>query len=148
MRLIVIVPALLAVLAFAACSSEDKGGGKVIVTLGEWAMKTDVSSLPHGDIEFAIKNEGPDLRHELKIIRTDVAADKLPTKDDGSVNEGAAGIEVLKKVQEIEAGDRDSRTFTLEAGKYVLICNLVTGQNGQKTSHYAKGLRAAFTVTP
>ncbi len=148
MRLIVIVPVVLAVLAFAACSSTDKGGGKVSVTLREWAITTDVSSLPHGDIEFNIKNEGPDLKHEMKIIRTDVAPDKLPTKDDGSVNEDAAGIEVLKRVQGIETGDNDSRTFTLEAGKYVLVCNLVTDQNGQQTSHYAKGLRAAFTVTP
>ncbi len=147
MRLFAIVPVLLAILAFAACSSADKGGGQVNVTLGEWAIKTDVSSLPHGDIEFNIKNDGPDLKHELKIIRTDFAPDKLPTQDDGSVNEGAAGIDVRKKVQEIETGDRDSRTFTLDAGKYVLVCNLVTEQNGQKTSHYKEGMRIALTVT-
>jgi len=147
-RLLAIATVLLAVLALAACSSADKGGGKVSVTLAEWALKTDVSSLPHGDIEFNIKNDGPDLKHELKIIRTDFAPDKLPAQDDGSVNEDAAGIEVLKKVQEIETGDSDSRTFTLAAGKYVLICNLVTEQSGQKTSHYKQGMRIAFTVTP
>ena len=51
------------------------------------------------------------------------------------------------EVREVEPGDDNSGTYTLDPGKYVLICNLKTDVDGQDTAHYAQGMYAAFTVT-
>ncbi|MDO8614662.1 MAG: hypothetical protein Q7T33_02860 [Dehalococcoidia bacterium] len=147
MRPLLLGAPLLAVILLAACSSDDEGGGKVNVVLREWAIDTDVSSLPEGDIEFEVKNEGPDEDHEMVIIRTDLAPDKLPIGADGSVDEKAGGVTAVKEIQEFEAGRKSGATFTLDPGKYVLICNRVDERDGEKMVHYQKGMRTAFTVT-
>lgn len=143
-----LIPALLAatVLAFAACGDEGEGG-EVDIVLKEWAVEPSVNTLPDGPITFNTKNEGSDEDHELVIIKTDFAADELPVNDDGSVDEDASGLDVKGEVREVEPGDDSSGSYTLDPGKYALICNLVSEVDGQDTAHYGKGMRAAFTVT-
>ncbi len=92
-----------------------------------------------GEITFKVRNEGSG-SHNLVIIRTDLAADALPFAFDGTsfVDEEAAG----EKIGEIEQfrgeGAVEVGSFTLTAGRYVLICNLST--------HYEKGMFAELTV--
>lgn len=146
---IALIPVFLAgaaALALSACGEEGKGG-EVNVVLREWAVEPSVNTLEEGPITFNTKNEGPDEDHELVIIKTEFAADKLPTKDDGSVDEKASGLDVKGEVREIEPGDDNSGSYTLKPGKYVLICNLVSKANGQDTAHYGRGMYAGFTVT-
>ena len=143
-----LIPAILAaaVLTLSACGDEGEGG-EVDVVLKEWAVEPTLNTLPDGPITFNTKNEGPDEDHELVIIMTDFAADELPTKDDGSVDEGANGIDVKGTVREVEPGDENSGSYTLDPGKYVLICNRVSDVDGQDTAHYAQGMYTPFTVT-
>lgn len=148
MRYVLLAVSLLAAIGLlAGCSSEDKGGGKVNVTLKEWAIEVSVTSVPKGDVQFEVRNTGPDENHELAIVRTDLAPDKLPTKDDGSVDEKAGGVELVKRIQSFETDRTVGATYTLDPGKYVLIDNLVTDTDGTKVSHYQKGMRAPLTVT-
>jgi hypothetical protein len=63
------------------------------------------------------------------------------------VDEKAGGVTAVKEIQEFEAGRKSGATFTLDPGKYVLICNLVDERNGEKMAHYQKGMHTAFTVT-
>ena len=143
-----LIPALLAATLITLSACGDTGeGGEVDVTLKEWSVEPSVDTLPDGAIIFNTKNEGPDQDHELVIIKTDFAADELPTKDDGSVDEEASGLDVEGTVREVEPGDENSGSYTLDPGKYVFICNRVNEIDGQKTAHYAQGMRAAFTVT-
>ncbi len=147
MRYVLLAVSLLAAIGLlAGCSSEDKGGGKVNVILKEWAIEVSVTSVPKGDVQFEVRNTGPDENHELAIVRTDLAPDKLPTKDDGSVDEKAGGVDVVKRIQSFETDNTVGATYTLDPGKYVLIDNLVIDKDGQKVSHYQKGMRAALTV--
>ena len=143
-----LIPAFLAatLLAFAACGDEGEGG-EVDIVLKEWAVEPSVDTLPEGPIVFNTKNEGPDEDHELVVIRTDFAPDALPTKGNGSVDQGGSGLDVKGEVRKIEPNDDNSGSYTLDPGKYVLICNLVSDVDGQDTAHYAKGMYAAFTVT-
>lgn len=145
-RLLLIAPALLGALVFSACS-EKRTETTVEVTLKEWSITTDRDSAPAGDITFNLKNEGPGHEHQMLIIRTDFAPDRLPTKSNGTVDEGADGVKVVGRISKFDKGERSSGVYTLKAGKYVLICNLYDEDNGQKVSHYQQGMRAAFTVT-
>lgn len=144
-RSLVLLAALLGVFAAAGCGSE-RTQTKMNVVLRDWAIDLSQSSAPAGDVTFNVDNKSQSHQHELQIIRTDFAPDKLPTKSDGSVDTGANGIDVAGKIQKFDAGDNSAGIYTLSAGKYVLICNLVDDQNGTKTSHYQQGMRVAFTV--
>jgi hypothetical protein len=136
---------LVVLLAFIGCSS-DKEGGKLGVDLDEWSITISPDSVPEGPIEFTIKNNGS-LEHELTIVRTDLAADELPTKDDGSVDLDAPDVHEERTVEEIGDGDETGRTFSLDPGNYVLIDNTVDDVDGEETAYYGKGMYAGFTVT-
>jgi hypothetical protein len=141
-----LLAALLTVLAISACSSGDKGGGTVTVTLSEYSITLDKTSLPEGDIRFDIKNTGKE-QHEVRIIKTDLAPDQLPKKDDGSANLDAPDLDEVHNADEIDDNSDTSRTFSMAPGNYVLIDNTVKDDNSQKIAYYDKGMHAGFTVT-
>ena len=133
-------------LVVTACGEEDRGGGTLDIDLSDWAVAPNLASLPAGDITFNIKNLSQEHDHELVIIRTDLAPEELPTESDRSVDQGAGGVDVVGKIREIGPGEDSSGTFTLKAGRYVLICNLVDEHDGQTVSHYQEGMRVPFTA--
>ena len=110
------------------------GGGAVTATLGDLTLKLDTNTGKAGAITFKADNKGA-LPHELVVIKTDLAADKLPQKD-GLADETAN--KVIGKIQNVAPGKADSKAITLDAGKYVILCNVA--------GHYAGGMTAAFTV--
>ena len=145
MRILVLPAALLLVILLAACGSTGEGGD-LDVTLDEYSVVTDLDSLPEGPIKFDIKNAG-DLEHELLIVRTDTPGGELLTKEDGSFDDDAGGVDVEHEIEDIEKGDETSRSFSLDPGDYVLLCNIVEDIDGVETSHYAEGMWAALTIT-
>jgi hypothetical protein len=132
-------------IALAACGDEEERS-TVDVTLKEWEVTPDVESVVEGEVTFNADNEGQE-EHELVVVRTDFAANDLPAEDNGSVDEGADGVDVIGETAEMESGDNDSRVFTLDPGSYVLLCNLVHEEGGEKEVHYAMGMFSAFEVT-
>jgi len=135
----------------AACSSDDEGGGggdaggtTVAVTLQEFAVGATPASAPAGSITFEATNNGPEDVHEIVVIKTDLAPDALPTNADGSVNEVGEGIEPIDEIEDIPVGETQDLTVDLEAGNYVLICNIY--EEAEQESHYQEGMRTAFTV--
>ncbi len=58
---------------------------------------------------------------------------------DGDVDEEGEGVTHIDEVEDIAGGSSESLTVKLDAGKYVLICNL--------PSHYEQGMHTGFTVT-
>ena len=119
------------------------GATEVRVTLAEWTLELSVSSVAAGDIYFLVDNLGPEHPHEFVIIRSDLAADALPTIHDGSVPEDA--VELVGEIEEFASASSASMVFNLTAGKYVLICNVVETE-GALESHYREGMRAVFVV--
>lgn len=145
--------AALALIA-AGCGDDDDddgaggdGGGAatVDVLLSEFIVEPDPASAAAGDVTFAVTNEGEEV-HEFVIVKTDLAADALPTLEDGSFDEEGSGVEVVDEIEDIEAGGDGQVTANLEAGSYVLLCNLVEEEDGEAESHYAEGMHVAFTV--
>jgi uncharacterized cupredoxin-like copper-binding protein len=177
MRLRVLAPVIaiaLGVTALAACSSSKNNssssttaaggaggvtapsasGTTVQVTVsdtkgldGSMTMTVSPASVPAGDVTFTVKNAGT-IEHEMVVLQTDTAFDKLPIVDAGDppakVATGADKVDESASMG--ETGDPNltagqSRTFTvkgLKAGHYVLVCNIA--------KHYGLGMRAALTV--
>ena len=82
-----------------------------------------------------MKNNGA-VVHELVVIQTDVAQDKLAvnTEEAGKMDEtGNVG-----ETGDVEAGASKTFTVTLPAGHYVLMCNEI--------GHYGSGMHMTFTV--
>jgi uncharacterized cupredoxin-like copper-binding protein len=122
------------------------GGEDVSVTLQEFAVGADPSSVSAGSVTFNIENIGPDDTHEFVVIRTDLDPTALPTEENGSVSETGAGMEVVDEVEDIPVGDTPTLTIDdLTAGSYVLICNIF--DEAENESHYQEGMRTGFTVS-
>jgi uncharacterized cupredoxin-like copper-binding protein len=130
-------------LVAAACSS-DEGGGTVGVTLQEFAVVPAESSIGAGEVTFEVTNEGPDDVHEFVVFKTDLAPDALPTGEDGSVDEAGEGLELINEIEDIAVGDAPTLTVSLDAGNYVLICNIY--DESELEAHYQEGMFVGFTV--
>jgi hypothetical protein len=138
--------ATVALFAAVACSSDTGEGGKVNVSMKESSLTVSPASVPRGPVEFTIKNDG-EKQHSLLIIKTSIPPGELPKKDDGSIDKGAADVDVQHEVDEIDGGDDTSRTYQMDPGTYVLISNTVREENNVKTADYSQGMYASLTVT-
>ena len=136
-----------------ACGSDTGdsgtgGGGTVEVTLQEFAIGTSSSSVAAGPVTFNVTNDGPDDIHEFVVIRSDLDLTALPTDADGAVVEDGEGLEAVDEIENLAVDGSGSLTVDLEAGTYVLICNIVQNEpDGSIEAHYAEGMRTSFTVT-
>jgi uncharacterized cupredoxin-like copper-binding protein len=131
------VPMILGlVLVTARCSSDDDGG--VAVTLADFTITADPDSASAGEVTFDVTNDA-EQTHEFVVFQTDLAADQLPTDEGGDVDEAGAGVELVDEIEDIEGGSTQSLAVNLDAGSYVLICNL--------PGHYEQGMHTGFTVS-
>ena len=145
--------ALIGGLALAGCAantgSPSQGGGSdataVEVTLQEWAIVPSVSSVAAGDVAFAVTNDGPDDIHEFVVLKTDLDPSDLPTDEHGAVTEDGEGIAVIDEIEDIPVGESQELAVTLDAGNYVLLCNIY--DESEDEAHYQMGMRIAFEVT-
>jgi uncharacterized cupredoxin-like copper-binding protein len=113
-------------------------GTPLNVVLDDFKVREDAAVVPAGTVRFRILNQGPST-HELNVVRTARAPDKLPLQRDGlTVNEDAPGIDHLDEAEGLDIGDRRTLVLRLAAGNYVLYCNM--------EGHYLGGMHAAFTV--
>ena len=142
---------LAALLTSLACGDDDDDDGDtgddgetaagVTATLQEFSIEINPATAAAGEVSFAVTNNGT-TEHEFEIFRTDLAPDALPTNDDGSVDSEGEGVEEIDEIEEFEPGNTETLTTDLEAGNYVMICNVVVGD----ISHYQEGMRVGFVV--
>jgi uncharacterized cupredoxin-like copper-binding protein len=123
-------------LVTAGCSSDDDGG--VAVTLADFTITADPDSASAGEVTFDVTNDA-EQTHEFVVFQTDLAPDQLPTEEGGDVDEAGEGVALVDEIEDIEGGSTQSLTVNLDAGSYVLICNL--------PGHYAQGMNTGFTVS-
>jgi uncharacterized cupredoxin-like copper-binding protein len=134
-RRAIAVASIGALILLNGCGGDEGGVG---VTLADFSVTPDENSAPAGEVTFDVTNDA-EQTHEFVVIKTDLAEDQLPTEDNGDVSEEGEGMEVVDEIEDIEGGSDESLTVNLDAGNYVLICNL--------PGHYAQGMHAAFTVS-
>jgi uncharacterized cupredoxin-like copper-binding protein len=147
------ITAVIAVLALVAgaCGDDDGGeetgaGGAIEITLQEFAVLPSPDSTPAGEVTFNVTNIGPEDVHEFVVFATDLAPDALPTAPDGSVDETGEGVELIDEIEDIAVDATPTLTVTLDAGSYVLICNIVEEEGADTIVHYQQGMRVGFTA--
>jgi uncharacterized cupredoxin-like copper-binding protein len=139
LALVLAVLALVVPLTLARRHDPTPRGTPVNVLLEDFTLRRDVDVVPAGTVRFRILNQGP-TTHELSVIRTDRAPDKLPLQRDGlTINEDAPGMDFLDEAEGLDIGDRRTLALRLAAGNYVLYCNM--------EGHYLGGMHAALTVS-
>jgi uncharacterized cupredoxin-like copper-binding protein len=126
-------PAASSPTADASMSFDASASGEVTVKATEFAFSPMDITAKAGKLKITMNNDG-DAPHELVILKTDEAADKLEVsngrvKEDDSVGE----------IAEIDGGKTASHTFDLKPGKYVIVCNV--------PGHYMKGMRGTLVVS-
>jgi len=136
MRVLIAMATALVLLAGCAAQGAQPGtGGQVSVTLTDTGVTLAQTSVSSGPVTFKVKNAGS-IVHELVVVRTDIAQDKIqPNTDEPSKmsEEGTQG-----ESGDLEAGLTKDFTLNRSAGKYVLMCN--------QPGHYMAGMHIAFVV--
>ena len=123
---------VMSVLAASACS----GGGTTIEgSVEDFAIELDSYEASAGEVTFSIANEGPSV-HEFLIVRSGEDPASLPVNAEGIVDE--ALLDVVDEIPEYDPDTTEDLTVTLEAGSYIIMCNIV--------GHYSGGMHAGFTV--
>jgi uncharacterized cupredoxin-like copper-binding protein len=118
-----------------ACSGGTEGG--IDATLDDYTISLDDTSGESGKVTFNIHNDAAQT-HEFVVFGTDLPEDQLPTDDSGDVDEKGGGLEVVDEVEDIAAGADATLSVNLDAGNYVVICNL--------PGHYRQGMHESFTI--
>jgi uncharacterized cupredoxin-like copper-binding protein len=132
----VVIPLTAMGVGLVACGDDGGGAGTVDATLTDFTIDLSADSAPAGEVTFKVQNDGPSV-HEFVVFQTDLAEDALPTDDEGNVAEGDEFAPV-DEIEDIEDGASPELTVDLEAGPYVIICNVPL--------HYGEGMHTSFTV--
>jgi uncharacterized cupredoxin-like copper-binding protein len=112
--------------------------GTVTVTESEYKIQVDPKSVEPSELSFILTNQGT-MPHEFVIIKTDLAADKLPVDSSTStVNESDSRVTKVYRYDQYPPNQSNLVHLHLDPGRYVFICNL--------PAHYSQGMRVDFTV--
>lgn len=127
---------LAAVVLAAACGSDDEEPiTTVSVELGEFTISITPRAVNTGEVTFRIRNGGAQ-SHDFLLISTEEPQDALHVENGVVVEED---YDILEHVHEIDVGAERSVSSTLEAGTYLIICNV--------PGHYGAGMHAALTAS-
>lgn len=126
----------LAALALVAGALSACGPTTVKISLTTYAITADKVEAPAGDVVFQVTNDATDQVHEFVVVKTDLAADKLPLDAENNVDESK--ITVVDEIEDIEQGTSHELKVKLEPGHYVLMCNT--------PGHYNQGMHIDFDV--
>ena len=99
--------------------TEPTAGTEVNVVLQEFAVIPDVLSVPADSVTFNAQNIGPMDAHELVVVKTDIPAGELPTREDGSFDEDAESVEIIGEIEEFAVGTTGGSVGVLDS--YVLL---------------------------
>jgi len=121
-------------------SMDDQGG--------TYTMVTSPGSVAAGSVTFDIENVGL-IAHEFKVVKlndagmaadlTDLLTEAGLISETGNMVDGVGTILGSLLEADLPADSSDELTLNLDAGEYMLLCNVAT--------HYQLGMWAEFTVT-
>ena len=126
------IPSLVALLWLTSCGGGSQGGApaEVQVTLSEYKIVLDKSSIPAGPVKFIISNAGTAV-HEV-VLEAAGDVDK-PFEVNGKESE----------VEDVGPGKSVTLAWTIDKpGQYQLACHI-----DEPRDHYAAGMVTTFAVT-
>ncbi len=119
-----------------ACAPDSSGATPVSVTLADDAVILAPSSVPAGSVTFDTENVSTGVVHEIEVFAGATEGTSLTV---ANAVADVTGLRLVDEVEDVVPGGRASLTLDLEAGTYLIICNL--------PEHYANGMSAFLTVT-
>ena len=138
--------ALAFVMVGVGCSDNEDSAKKVGVALQEYKVIPDTGDVKSGEVTFETENVGGST-HEFVVVRA-ADAESLPTAADGAVDEEQIeAADQIGEIEDIEPKAKESVTFDLDPGDYVMFCNVVDDESDPPISHFQKGMSAQFTVS-
>ena len=72
------------------------------------------------------------------MLQTDLAVDALPLNEETAMVDVEAAGELLYSSKDLEQDETETGTLKLEAGEYILFCNIA--------GHYQLGMIKTFTI--
>lgn len=105
---------------------------QVTIDMKDYSVTVTPSTFKAGTIKFGVRNLGA-MAHQFDLIKTDLAADKLPV-DNASAKAKEDGL--VKQLLNIPPGKVATISGDVQPGHYVIICNVA--------GHYQLGMRAEF----
>jgi uncharacterized cupredoxin-like copper-binding protein len=102
-------------------------------------IKLSRDRVPHGKVTFNVVNSSKDTVHEMIVVKLDEPGKPL-TYVDSEERVDEEKVNDRGEVSELDPGKSGSLTLDLDAGDYLLICNV--------PGHFAAGMWSKFTVTP
>lgn len=119
-------------------TTDAEAADTVDASLGEWFIELDPAEVSAGVVELSADNQSEaDQVHEMVVVQAD-SIDSLQVEGD-TVSEDALGDAFVGEISEFAAGQTCAANFELDAGTYVLLCNL--------PGHFAQGMAAELTVS-
>jgi uncharacterized cupredoxin-like copper-binding protein len=119
----------------AAACTDSGGDADVQVSLQDDAVTPDPASGAAGSLTFSATNDGTET-HEIEIFSGDVDPATLPVEDNVASTEG---LRLVDEIEDITPGSSADLTVDLDAGPYVIMCNL--------PGHFAQGMYSTFEVS-
>lgn len=122
-------------LVLASCQAPSK----VRVTMDEYRISPNVTSIGAGRVTFEVTNLGRE-EHEMVVLKTDLPTStlRLRATDTEKVDEEASGT-MIGEIEDILVGSTRTETFDLSPGRYILVCNIA--------GHYGHGMVTTFQAT-
>ena len=117
----------------AGCTSTG-GEGDVEVSLRDDAVTLTPATADAGSVTFAATNDGS-VTHEIEVFSGDVDPARLPIEN---IVASTDGLELIDEIEDITPGASADLTIDLDAGAYVVMCNL--------PGHFAEGMHAVLEV--
>jgi uncharacterized cupredoxin-like copper-binding protein len=126
------------------CGGDDDGSAEggaaaaLTIEMGDYYFDPQDATAAPGNVSITVDNAGT-VEHELVIFRTDVDPGTLDVAE-GRIDEEALEESGAEEIGELEAesGESETQTFELDAGQYIMICNL--------EGHYEEGMWGTLTV--
>ena len=137
-------PAAAGPVATGGAANPAPNATSVTVTLTEYTVTLDQTSIPAGPVHFIIKNSGQ-RGHQFQVYPAGMVTQAggshaMQTMASGAMM-GAVGF-----LQLVPTGQTQVLDVTLPAGSWELACHLQDSQNGQAFDHYDKGMKTTLTV--
>ena len=126
--------ALAALVAMAAGCTSTGGEGDVAVSLRDDAVTLSPATAEAGSVTFAATNDGS-VTHEIEVFSGDVDPSTLPIENNVASTEG---LTLIDEIEDITPGSSADLTIDLDAGTYVVMCNLA--------GHFEQGMYASLEV--
>ncbi len=112
----------------ASVTPDASADSTVTVTLGEYTVEPDSSSIEAGKIQFVAENLGQEI-HELYVLKV---------KDNG--------YDVVGEIENVAPGESGAMTLDVVAGDYQLACLIAPGEAGSTVDHFKEGMYTDFRV--